>query len=1004
VGGASALGLVPTAVSSHVAGARVPPDPPPRGRRSSHGSSGHKGGGGIRPLDRPGIKFGYGRATQSEPPKPASRAATPVVTVQVVSVPGARQAEAWPALRPHVRQARRTAIAQASLTLSAKNDAFLETLALRDAKDLGVTAGRTLGSSGRLPGVADPAALAPPLPQGTPAVVTACLQRMLKSQVLSPTWFRRNERKAAAEARRIATGEDPGPLRPDGRDPQAMVQEHLFRCGTTPLPEGATPLQPDAWKTFHIATCSCCGAAGALLPSCYFYAMHRCLVFGWAPPINPEAIKPPYIVFGNAKSATTFEAALQVSLAKQVASGALVVVPVEVGSQPGYAGIISPSGVILKSSDTARARAITQIDIKDQASLAAANGSLVAAGFEPVKVRAIFNLSASGINAAAPLAPFQAPSVADAIDLVSPGCFMVKTDIAGFFPHFPLALLSQWMFLTYVAGVLYRAARCMFGFALCPIFCCAFSAEVARWLRAEFPVSHYCDDFFSASDPAAASPALAEASARWRLGRILAVFASVGLAVAEDKTEIGQRMLVLGLVIDSVSMTLSFDPVAARAYAIELREHRATLARDRHLSPEALARMGGKLVSYCAALPSGLLRVRLIYAHLSAGFAFSSSGRADLILDIDWWLVRLDSWAHEITRPDALPILSPAALLAQPGAIHTFFSDASGPDGRGGYGGPLGCPDPKFFARQWGNPATDFLSSAQGELRALDDYMQCLLAEPDPTVALVIWTTDSQAASGMVNKGSSRSHPCYALLCRIMDAAEHMGIQIVSLWWPREEGAYADYLSHLAVRLNTPSVSGRLSEVAGLVAAADARAAHASSVTAPSGGGTGHRHGASLKSSGGAIRKVRPGDDGKGPQPHPPDVRHGCLLPPGVRHQQQVGSLPTQRAVAAQDGVRAAEVGLATPGRGDTAPQAGQASPPSLSGRLPAERRIHFRLPNGRDGKIRPGESGGAAGGHYPCSRPRRSLAQRGNRLGCASRPNHLVASPHRVHFAATTR
>jgi hypothetical protein len=538
--------------------------------------------------------------------------------------------------------------------------------------------------------------------------------------------------------------------------------------------------------------------------------------------VDFEAIQPPYVVHGgNAKSADAFSASLQKAIDKQVASGALVVVPVAFGADPRFQGVISPLGAIIKSSDKAAAFAHTGVVIKDQDSLELANNALLALGLPPVKVRGIMNLAGSGVNGATKPAPFRNPTVAHALELVSPGCVMVKTDFEGFFPHFPFAICSQWLFLAFFMGVLYKATRCVFGFALCPVYCCAFSAEVASWLNTEFPVSHYCDDFFTTSDPSAATYALALASAQYRLDRMLRVFAAVGLAVAADKTAIGQRMLVLGLLVDSVSMTVSCDPISARAYAAELRLHIATLAGGRRLTPAVLARMGGKLTSYCQAAPAGLLRIRLVYAHLVAASAFSAAGMADLVRDLEWWLVRLDDWAAGKLRPDATPLLSPAALCADPAAIEVLTSDASGPDGYGGYAGTLDCADPPFFAEQWTDPAMQFSSSAQGELHGLDHYVASLRSDPHPGLKLLIWVTDSQAASGMVNKGTSRSHPCYELLCRVVDSAEALGIQLVSLWWPREEGAYADFLSHLAVRLDVQSVSGQISAVADLVAAAD---------------------------------------------------------------------------------------------------------------------------------------------------------------------------------------
>jgi hypothetical protein len=216
-----------------------------------------------------------------------------------------------------------------------------------------------------------------------------------------------------------------------------------------------------------------------------------------------------------------------------------------------------------------------------------------------------------------------------------------------------------------------------------------------------------------------------------------------------------------------------------------------------------------------------LLRIRLVYAHLVADSSFSAAGMAALVKDLEWWLVRLDDWAAGKQRPDATPLLSPAALCADPAAVEVLVSDASGPDGYGGYAGPLGCADPEFFAAQWTDPAAQFQSSAQGELQGLAHYVRALSHRPSTGLKLLVWVTDSQAASAMVNKGSSRSHPCYTLLCQIVDSAEAQGLQVVSLWWPREDGAYADFLSHLAVRLDVPSISGHVSTVADLVAAAD---------------------------------------------------------------------------------------------------------------------------------------------------------------------------------------
>jgi hypothetical protein len=290
----------------------------------------------------------------------------------------------------------------------------------------------------------------------------------------------------------------------------------------------------------------------------------------------------------------------------------------------------------------------------------------------------------------------------------------------------------------------------------------------------------------------------------------------VGFAIAHEKTAIAQRMVHLGFLIDTVSMTLSFDALNAAAFAIELRKCRTTLAAGHHLPLSVVQRIAGKLNNYSEVLQAGRARIRLWYAYAIYGSAFSLSGRSALLVDIDWWLGILDTWSNGDVIAANFPLLSPNALASDPMAIYHITSDASGPDGYGYFHGYLSDSNPQYASLRWSS-AADFDHSQHGELAALHHFMTNLHHQPLPaTVKLLLWTTDAQSAALAVNKGSCRNAASLKLLIAILDICDVFRIQIVALWVPREHNTLADYLSHLATSLNRhhTSVSGRVADIA----------------------------------------------------------------------------------------------------------------------------------------------------------------------------------------------
>lgn len=67
------------------------------------------------------------------------------------------------------------------------------------------------------------------------------------------------------------------------------------------------------------------------------------------------------------------------------------------------------------------------------------------------------------------------------------------------------------------------------------------------------------------------------------LGLISNVFESCGFTMNADKFKYGQQIVFLGILIDSVSMTVRFDPISAKSFRIELEVYRRQASRhSRH--------------------------------------------------------------------------------------------------------------------------------------------------------------------------------------------------------------------------------------------------------------------------------------------------------------------------------------------------------------------------------------------------------------------------------------
>ena len=256
-------------------------------------------------------------------------------------------------------------------------------------------------------------------------------------QLVSPGHLRKLANSAILDAQALASAaaararglpDPPPPLhRCDGNDARDMAADpSFFQCGAVPLPPSEIHLPADNWLACHLQHCALCGPAGALHDSCYFVPLYQVLRKGWKVPVASSAVAPQYDSTGNSPAVDCYAASHRTAIQKQAAFGAIQPVPEpafaagEAPPPPPFGCVVSPSGAVLKSSDRARALALTGITLTDQQSLDAANEQLAARGFPKVKIRPVVNLTQSGVNAAAAPRPFSYPSVDDAIAMLTP--------------------------------------------------------------------------------------------------------------------------------------------------------------------------------------------------------------------------------------------------------------------------------------------------------------------------------------------------------------------------------------------------------------------------------------------------------------------------------------------------------------------------------------------------------------------------------------------------------
>ena len=574
----------------------------------------------------------------------------------------------------------------------------------------------------------------------------------------------------------------------DGRSVHDMYDPLLFQSGATTLPEGSHPLKTREMIAYHRNICDRCSdqPVGTLSTHCYFYKMVACIEKGWNPPIDEQRIyrryRPPR--GHNYSTVTQFNVSTEKEFLDMQSHG--VVVPCV--SSP--RGIINPLGSVVKGSDKVRARVIAGVAVVDQSSLTKASDILVSKRQPKIKARITTDPTSTGINQAAYSPAFSYPSLSDGLMLLYRCCWLAKADIGRYFHSFPLAVECRDLFQVWYREQLWHYARCFFGFTACPYYCSTFSAEIKAWL--EFlgvETAHMMDDFLLAGD------SLEEAQKKMEV--LIEVLESIGFYMSVDKLEFGQQLVFLGVLIDTVKMSLRFDKTQSEGMLLQMELYLQHLRSGLDLDHTTIRHVCGKLNWFSEVVQSGRGHTKAWWLYEKFHSELHHSTRLQLISDTQWWIVVLRRWADDKPSDCEYKIWSASELLENPHSLVIMQSDASGTDGIGYYSGFYSESELnyKYVAKKWpSHYVLDEMDSHIEELLACEDY----LLEAQLQDVVLVWISDSESAVWSVNKGRCHEADAMVVVSSILCLCDAAHVQIIALWVPREENIVADYLSHFA--------------------------------------------------------------------------------------------------------------------------------------------------------------------------------------------------------------
>lgn len=164
-------------------------------------------------------------------------------------------------------------------------------------------------------------------------------------------------------------------------------------------------------------------------------------------------------------------------------------------------------------------------------------------------------------------------------------------------------------------------SKCCFGYTACPYYTSTFGAEYHCWFTEVYgiPNSYIVDDWFTV--------ALTLALCLSQMQTMCNIFESCGFTMNASKFKYGQQIVFLGIHIDSITMTVRFDPIAAKSFRIKLQVY---------LNFHCIRAIRGKLNWFAELVQSGRLHISSCLDYLRFHKSSYPASMNLLRLDFQW--------------------------------------------------------------------------------------------------------------------------------------------------------------------------------------------------------------------------------------------------------------------------------------------------------------------------------------------------------------------------------
>jgi len=237
---------------------------------------------------------------------------------------------------------------------------------------------------------------------------------------------------------------------------------------------------------------------------------------------------------------------------------------------------------------------------------------------------------------------------------------MCVADIERYFHFYPTAQDDRTNFCIQYGGVSWMYSKCCFGHTACPYYTSTFGAEYHRWFTHIYgiPNSYIVDDWFTAARtlPQCLS----------QMQTICNVFEICGFTMNATKFKYGQQIVFLGILIDSVTMTVRFDSISAKSFRIELQVYLNLLLVNKHLDFHCIRPICGKLNWFAELVQSGRLHITSCWNYLRFYRSSYPASMNRLRQDFQWWIALLLEWERDTSSPLVYRILSADTLSRDP--------------------------------------------------------------------------------------------------------------------------------------------------------------------------------------------------------------------------------------------------------------------------------------------------------------------------------------------------